>query len=146
MQKDFDLWNKLKKTIDAKKIRRDLFFYEREIWWCSVGINIGVEANGKHGKFERPVLILKKFNGQMIWIVPLTSKQKSGEYFEKIEHEKGISYACVTQMRIIGTGRLLRKLGTVSEQHFENVKQKIIILLEQSEPRISAGLLGGRSH
>ena len=53
MDKDFDKWNTEKKTVDAKVVNRELFFYAREIWWCSAGLNIGVEVNGKHENFER---------------------------------------------------------------------------------------------
>ena len=63
MEKDFNLWNSEKQNID-RKFLKDFYFSEREIWWCSVGINVGVEVNGKNSKFERPVLVLKKFNGQ----------------------------------------------------------------------------------
>lgn len=38
---------------------RSLYFKERQIWWASIGQNIGVEANGKNKKYERPVIILK---------------------------------------------------------------------------------------
>jgi len=50
--KDFDSWNKLKKTIDqslpSTKIR------EGEIRWCKFGVNVGNEALGKGTAFKRP--------------------------------------------------------------------------------------------
>jgi hypothetical protein len=72
MQKDFDTWNNLKKEIHTKDIRR--FCDPREIWWCSIGINIGSEEDGKNKLFERPVLIIRVFNRHMVRIVPLTRK------------------------------------------------------------------------
>ena len=62
MEKDFDKWNTEKKLIDQRIINKDKFFYPREVWWCSAGLNIGVESNGKNKNFERPMLIIKKFN------------------------------------------------------------------------------------
>lgn len=41
--------------------RPSKLFNEGEIWWCSIGMNIGVEIYGKGGRFTRPVLIFKKF-------------------------------------------------------------------------------------
>ena len=65
MEKDFDKWNSEKKLVDKKTVNRDLFFYAREIWWCSAGLNIGVEADGKNENYERPFLIIK--NSMQIW-------------------------------------------------------------------------------
>lgn len=47
MQKDFDKWNELKKKIDAKEEETRLFFRDGEVWWVSLGVNIGFEMNGK---------------------------------------------------------------------------------------------------
>jgi hypothetical protein len=61
--KDFDKWNSVKKIYSKKeRTETEVYFKEREIWWCSAGINIGDEQNGKNFFFERPIIILKKFN------------------------------------------------------------------------------------
>lgn len=57
--KDFDTWSKEKKTLEQEG-HDSLVFHEREIWWCSIGINVGDEQDGKNERFERPVLVLKK--------------------------------------------------------------------------------------
>ena len=49
--KDFDKWNELKKKLHVRQER--LLFHEREIWWCSLGVNIGFEENGKNEKTNR---------------------------------------------------------------------------------------------
>jgi mRNA interferase MazF len=74
MDLEFDEWNNIKKDINNKKTNKNLFFHEREVWWVNLGKNIGVEANGKNEIFERPVLIIKKFNSEMIWALPVTFK------------------------------------------------------------------------
>ena len=95
--KDFDQWNAKKKLFDKKQLSKKLYFHEREIWWCSVGVNIGVEMDGKNHDFERPILIVKKFNGMMFWGVPLTSKPKKHPYSFEIKHRKGVSFANLSQ-------------------------------------------------
>ena len=60
IQKDFDKWNEKKKQIDAKGCGP--FFHEREIWWSSLGFNVGFEQDGKGEKFGRPVLVFKQEN------------------------------------------------------------------------------------
>ena len=47
-EKDFDKWNIIKKQVNTKEVIRDLFFYEREVWWCSLGLNVGYEQDGKN--------------------------------------------------------------------------------------------------
>jgi mRNA interferase MazF len=126
MQKDFDKWNNIKKEVDRKVVSRDLYFYEREVWWCSLGFNVGVEADGKNNNFERPALIIKKFNGDMVWVAPLTSKERLGGYYHKITHEEGDSWVCLSQIKTLSTKRLLRKIGMVSHQEFEDIVGKII--------------------
>jgi hypothetical protein len=40
MQKDFDRWNIEKQYVN--RIEKEFYFFEREIWWCALGVNIGV--------------------------------------------------------------------------------------------------------
>lgn len=134
MEKDFDKWNKEKKVVDKKATNRDLFFYPREIWWCSTGLNIGVEADGKNENFERPVLIIKKFNADMIWVLPLTTKEKQNKYYYKLKHEDIKSWVILSQIKTISTKRLLRKTGSISESDFEGVVSRVQFLLKIESP------------
>ena len=58
--KPFDRWNKVKQRLERKNIDNSFHFYEREVWWCSLGVNVGVEVDGKNHQFERPVLVSYK--------------------------------------------------------------------------------------
>ena len=142
--KDFDAWNEKKKGVNSKKYNPKLFFNEREVWWASVGVNVGVETDGKHKNFERPVLIITVFNGHMFWGVPLTSAEKQGEYYVKITHNKGESWANITQLKSFSSKRLLRKIGMIPKKDFDAVINKATQYI-QIDPRKSRGL-GGRSH
>ncbi len=52
MHKDFESWSIKKKETHQTKDNK--IFYEREVWWCIFGINVGVEIDGKHEFFLRP--------------------------------------------------------------------------------------------
>jgi len=56
-------WKKIYKMARFKnqitKNRQNSLFYEREIWFCSVGMNLGHEEDGKQDQFLRPIIILK---------------------------------------------------------------------------------------
>ena len=60
MPDDFDKWNNKKKQLHVRTNAPT--FKEREVWWCSLGANIGTEQNGKGQNFTRPVLVLRKFS------------------------------------------------------------------------------------
>ena len=84
-QKDFDRWNVVKKNINAKN--RKVFFYEKEIWWMNIGVNVGSEQDGKGDLFMRPVFIYKKINGTTFVGIPLTTVNREDSmhvsfYFE----------------------------------------------------------------
>lgn len=131
MDKDFDTWNKEKKVVDKKTVNRNLYFYAREIWWCSAGLNIGVEADGKNENFERPMLIIKKFNADMVWVVPLTTKEKENKYHYKLTHETIKSWVILSQMKTISTKRLLRKIGSISESDLQAVIERVQTILQK---------------
>ncbi|HUC89104.1 MAG TPA: type II toxin-antitoxin system PemK/MazF family toxin [Candidatus Paceibacterota bacterium] len=120
--KDFDGWNTLKKNIDKQE--KIIFCNTREIWWCSIGMNIGTELYGKNELFERPVLVLKVFNKETIKVVPLTTKEKDGNYYASVTLRDTTSYAVFTHVRTISTKRLSRKVGRISKDQFKEIIQK----------------------
>jgi mRNA interferase MazF len=155
MEKDFDGWNINKKKVNNYVLNRDFFFHEREIWWCAVGINIGVESDGKNNFFERPVLVIRKFNSHMFWGVPLTSKIKEGvHYFSFSQLDDDLCQrefcAYLTQIRSFSTKRMLRKVGMVDETVYTEIKKRLSEFVlsgyEKIEPPHGEGVLGGRSH
>ena len=60
MQKDFTRWNNIKTSIND--IHQVPFFHEREIWFSFLGANVGFEQDGQGSDFQRPVIIIRKFN------------------------------------------------------------------------------------
>jgi mRNA interferase MazF len=146
MEKDFDEWNKIKKEVNAFELRRDFFYHQREVWWCAIGVNVDVETDGKQVNFERPVLVLQKFNKEMFWGVPPTSRERTGEFYEKITHEKGVAWAMLTQIKTFSSKRLLRKVGMIPEEDFAKIQKRLSVSLQRIEPLHWGGALGGRSH
>ncbi|HNY35760.1 MAG TPA: GNAT family N-acetyltransferase [Candidatus Pacearchaeota archaeon] len=127
--KDFDGWNAKKKELDKKN--KSLYYYEREIWWCSLGINIGYETDGKNDEFERPVLILKTFGNGTFWMLPLTSKIKENPYYYKctLEGKEETSCVVLSQVKLISEKRLIRKMTMLPKEDFQKIKEEIIRFL-----------------
>ena len=129
MKKDFDEWNNKKTEIDHANNRA--FYHEREVWWCSTGLNVGFEQDGKGENFSRPVLIVKGFNKNVFLSVPLTIKAKEGKYYYSIDLEDGIPRKIIlSQIRLLDSKRLQEKIVTIHADQFSEIKKAIIQLLE----------------
>lgn len=120
----FIQWTKLKIRIHISNNSK-LYFCEREIWWTSLGVNIGYEQDGKNERFERPVLILKVFNRDIFWALPITSKEKTGKYYYQFEHSGNKYSVILSQIRLISSKRLLRKIRVLPDTDFEKVRKLI---------------------
>ena len=128
MLKDFDKWNKDKKQIHTKNENK--LYHEREIWWCSLGVNIGYEQDGTGSDGERPVLILKGFSKQVCIVLPLTTSDKKNPYHFHLGTVDGKEAWLITsQIRLIDTKRLINKIGVVEKEHFEKIRKTVKELL-----------------
>ena len=123
MGKDFKEWHTEKSDLHENKVRA--FFHEREVWFASIGVNIGFEQDGRGDKFLRPAIILKKFNNEVLWCIPLTKNQKKGKYYFSFKLNDGVSTAILSQIRLIDSKRLQYKIGDLTEEDFTQIKEKL---------------------
>lgn len=94
MEKDFDTWNKRKKKLHIRAIDT-LYFHERDVWWCSIGVNIGFEQDGKGETVQRPVVVLRKFNKHVLLVLPLTTKVKKHRYYFPLTCPDGVKRCAI---------------------------------------------------
>jgi len=129
IKKDFNNWNQKKILLNNN---RDSFFYhEREVWWCSLGVNVGFEQDGKGEDFSRPILVIKGFSRNVLLCIPLTTKPKEGKYYLDISLKDEIKRKVIlSQIRLIDSKRLKEKICTIDKKQFRIIKQKIIHLIE----------------
>ena len=129
IQKDFDNWNSEKKRLE--NVGHDsLVVHEREIWWCSIGINLGDEQDGKNELFERPVLVLRKFNNKIVWVLPMSTQQKDGIYYHSLEHDGKTFSVLLSQLRLLSVKRFRRFLRKISPHQFILIQEKVAGLLK----------------
>jgi len=127
MEKDFKKWHVQKNRIENERPR--VFFDEREIWFCYFGENVGYEQDGRGDEFLRPAIILKKFNNEVLWAVPLTRAEKKNKYYFSFLMDGKMSNAILSQIRLIDAKRLKYKIGDISVSEFAVLKNKIRQLL-----------------
>src|SRR3989344_1393552 len=127
-KKEFDKWNENKQTIHENKERK--LYHAREIWWCSLGVNVGAEQDGTGEDFERPVIIIKGLSRQTCIILPLTSSKE----IHKMRVPVGIidgreASVILSQIRVVDTKRLVNKLGFLDEEMFSSITKAVKDLL-----------------
>jgi|SRR3989344_2102333 len=127
MQDDFDEWNSKKKKLDSNK--RNLLFKEGEIWWCSVGKNVGEEVYGKGSEFRRPVVILKKLTHNSCIVLPTTTKSRIGSWYHRITVAGKDRFVMMNQLRFISANRLWVRESSLSESQFLELKKSVAGLL-----------------
>jgi mRNA interferase MazF len=127
--KEFDEWNDIKKNIDAHTHKPPLF-NDREIWWCTFGVNVGSEVCGKNVFFRRPVLIIKKLSQTSFIGVPLSTKSNTGSWYVDVTHSDGMrNTANVAQARYIDYRRLDKRIGTLDSVDFARVQNQLKVVL-----------------
>jgi mRNA interferase MazF len=125
MDKNFDEWNTEKKNISNKETP---LFNEGDIWACHVGLNVGFEQDGKGNLFLRPVLILKKFNRNVFWGIPMTHSLKENIYLHSLKYNP-TSKLILSQIKLIDARRLKYRIGAIGNDEKFTVKEKIKKLL-----------------
>lgn len=111
MEKNFDAWHQRKAAIERDG-RPRVFFHEREVWWCSIGL-----------------LVFKKFNKEVCWTLPLSTKVKIGKFYVPIRLGDGVArVAIVSQLRLVDGKRLIHKIGTIGEHNYAEIQKAVINL------------------
>jgi mRNA interferase MazF len=121
--KDFDNWNEKKQEIQELEPPK---FHQRDIWWCSIGVNIGNEVDGKNEEFKRPVLIIRKYNNFQALVIPLSTQIKENRLRYLFEFAGRKQNALLSQSRVIDTRRLTVRMGKLPPNKFKRIKEKFL--------------------
>ena len=135
----YNNWNIKKQEIQFSDIE-EMYFKEGDIWWCSLGQNIGNESYGKGKNYRRPVLVFRKLSEDLCIALPLTSKKKEGTWFVDISLNSENRCVMLYQIRALNKKRFSIKIGEIDNLDFIRVKEKLESLLEFSKNRHSTGV------
>lgn len=140
---EYDSWNGIKKSL--VNVNEKLLFNEGEIWWCSLGLNIGTETRGSGKMFRRPVIIIKKLSADACIILPVTTQESLGTWFFPLEFPTGRQWAMLHQIRMVNVKRFQKKAFVLNTYQLRDIKEKIKQLLDLSDnhPDAIASEIGG---
>ena len=127
MEKNFKEWFQEKTEVHSEKARPH--FREGEVWFAALGANIGFEQDGRGGEYLRPVAIIRKFNNEILWAVPLTKTAKSGPFYFSFPLEGNTSTAILSQIRLVDAKRLFYRFGVMRVEDTEEMKKRLKALL-----------------
>jgi mRNA interferase MazF len=128
MEKDFFGWAKIKQGVHERK--RAPYYGVGQIWWCSLGANVGTEQDGKGANFTRPVVVLTKFNEHSALVLPLTGRERHGRFYCYLGEVNGRpSSAILSQLRLIDSKRLIEKAGSISPEKRAVLKKAVTDIL-----------------
>jgi mRNA interferase MazF len=140
--KRFPEWIQVKSDLD-KKDHLPPLFKEREVWWCSVGENVGVEISGKGAFFRRPVLVLRKLDSFTFIGAPLTRTFRVGSWYEQIMLRGRANTVIVGQARHFDHRRMDKIIGTITSDDFRKTYNSFLRLFSENRSPASSEA-GGR--
>lgn len=120
--KRFLEWIILKQKLHFSDHKPPLFS-EGEIWWCSIGENVGTESNGKGILFSRPVVIFKKLSKENFLGLPATTKIKRGTWYVEVKHGNRVICITLSQARVFDVKRLSTRIGMIDEMDVLKIKR-----------------------
>lgn len=122
-KKHFEEWSQIKQKIDDDE--KMVFIRAGEIRWMILGVNVGSEMDGKGASFTRPVLVLHVVGKKLALIAPLSTKMKDAPGYIVLDWKKKKNSLCIHQMKVVSQKRMLNRIGKISENKLQNVKNEI---------------------
>ena len=114
---------------EAHYVQTRPMFKECEIWWCSLGANIGDEQDGKGRSFARPVLVFKKFNKHIFLGIPLSTQVKDNRFYHHLHFNNKDQCLLLSQIRLFDAKRFGIKMGEISADEVTKIREKLAQLI-----------------
>ena len=124
--KNFDKWHNLKKYLDSFEKDKIVRFNDCEVWWCSVGVNVGYEIFGKDERFVRPVMIIRKYSPSTFFGLPMSSKRKPIDSYYPFSFQGEDGSVLLDQGRVFDARRLVRRMGRANKKDVRKIKTAFI--------------------
>ncbi len=122
MERDCNIWAEIKHKL---QLHQPPLFTQGQIWWCSLGLNVGDEQNGKGDNFVRPIIVMRKFNRNLFVGLPLSSKVKEHHLRHNFSFKVKEQSALFSQVRTLDAKRLRDMMGKLPQHDMQQIKEKL---------------------
>lgn len=120
----YDSWNEQKKKV--AQLARTRFVRKGDVLMVKLGKNVGYEQDGKGEDFLRPVLVLRVFTKDALFVVPLTTVPKVHKYYVSIgQVGTEENFAIISQARFLDARRIVYEKGSVTSSVVKKVAAAI---------------------
>lgn len=73
--------------------------------------------------------MFKKFNKEVFWAIPISTKIKTTKFYTQVKINDGIDrVAIISQLRLTDAKRLIDKIGVVNEENYKDIQKAVISL------------------
>ena len=127
--KNFNKWNEVKKQTDI--LQRKVKIKKGRVYWCRLGENIGNEEKGKGSFYQRPVMILKKFSNEVALVLPLTTKNKQGDWYYNLPSRDIQSTVILNQAKVIDVKRLENFIYEIDATVMDDIVKNFLALISR---------------
>lgn len=103
-RKEFRKWAEVAEKVEG--LERPPFVKVGAIYWCYLGVGIGSELVGKGETFTRPVLVMGRIDERLLFVIPVTTKAKSGGHYATVVVSGTAESAILYQGRVIDVKRI----------------------------------------
>ena len=79
------------------------------------------------------MIILRKFSSKSFLGIPLTTAEKEGIFYHQFVFKGNINSALLSQIRLFDSKRLMNRIGRVSKNDFQHIKEKTIALIDNRD-------------
>lgn len=122
-----------------EKFSKNIFPKRGEVWTCHFGQNVGAEINN-----VRPCVVISNDLGNkkapIVTVLPISNREEKQFTHVKLDHSS-FSYmedkikgtVICEQIKAISKARLGRKIGELTAETMEKIRQAILISLELDE-------------
>ena len=91
-----------------------------------LGENVGFEQDGSGDDYRRPILALKALGSNTLLAVPLTTSARTHPLRLALGLVEGKeAHALLSQIRVIDTKRLIRKMGYLDKEIFSDIRKAV---------------------
>lgn len=127
--KDYEKWMNVKSTIQTYAVdaKDPIGYREGDIFWTSIGENVGFEEDGKGERYLRPVLIISGISRTLFLGAPLSTTSKNGKFYCHITVRGVPNIIMFNQIRVFDSSRIKggKRLFHINKTELLRIKEAL---------------------